>query len=893
VNDVNDVNPHGSAASDAPAGPALLTRLPPAGTTDSGVILNAFLETVTDKGLELYPAQEEALLELLEGRHVVLSTPTGSGKSLVALGLHFKAMSEGAVSVYTAPIKALVSEKFFALCEDFGAPYVGMMTGDATINRDAPILCCTAEILAKLALEGETGRITSVVMDEFHYYGDKERGMAWQVPLLAMPHAQFLLMSATLGDMSTIVAALQRRTGREVKEVTSSERPVPLDFEYRETPLHETLEELVNSHRAPVYMVHFTQREAAEQAQALMSVNFTSKEVKERIARALQGVRFDTPYGKDVQKYLRHGLGLHHAGLLPKYRLLVEQLAQQGLLKVICGTDTLGVGVNIPIRTVLFTKLAKFDGEHTGILSARDFKQIAGRAGRKGFDDRGSVVCQAPEHIIENKRAEQRFQSGETKKKPAKKQPEQGFVGWDKNTFDRLVEKPPEPLSSRFQITHGVMMSLLQGPARPAEEAAPHDNRHNGYRALVELVALSHESELAKKKHLQRARVLFQALRNAELVLVEPRPASEGPGQRVRIAGELQNDFSLNQALSLYLVETLFLLDPASEGYPLDVTTLVESILENPKQILFKQQDKARNALYAELKAQGTEYDELKEKLDEVTWPKPLADFIYTTFNEFAKRHPWVADSQQPIRPKSIARDLLERYATFNEYIKEYGLERSEGLLLRYVSDFYKTLVQTVPEARKDDALLDVEATFRALIARVDSSLVDEWESLLGARADKPVSDELVKTHGHLPPPPLDQNMRSFVARVRAELHRLVQALARAEWDEAAALLRRPASTEGPSPGAAPEDGAERWDGRRLEQALAPFYAEHERLVSSSQARQPGLTLVDKLGDRRYRVRQVLVDEAGDNDFFLEGEVDLTNRKDASEPLVELLQIGR
>ncbi|HEY4220320.1 MAG TPA: DUF3516 domain-containing protein, partial [Myxococcota bacterium] len=424
-------------------GPKVLLKLPPAGTVDSDVILNAFLECVNDKGLSLYPAQEEALLELLAGKHVVLSTPTGSGKSLVALGLHFKAMSEGKTSVYTAPIKALVSEKFFSLCEDFGAAYVGMMTGDATINRDAPILCCTAEILSKLALEAEADRIHAVVMDEFHYYGDKERGMAWQVPLLSMPHTQFLLMSATLGDMSTIAESLQRRSGREVVQVTSTDRPVPLDFEYKETPIHETIEQLVASHRAPVYIVHFTQREAAEQAQALMSANFTPKDIKEKLALELREVRFDSPYGKDVQKYLRHGVGLHHAGLLPRYRLLVEKLAQQGYLKVICGTDTLGVGVNIPIRTVLFTKLAKFDGENTGILSARDFKQISGRAGRKGFDDRGSVVAQAPEHVIENKRAEQRFVTGETKKRPQKKQPEPGFVGWDKNTFDRLVDKPP------------------------------------------------------------------------------------------------------------------------------------------------------------------------------------------------------------------------------------------------------------------------------------------------------------------------------------------------------------------------------------------------------------------------------------------------------------------
>jgi superfamily II RNA helicase len=803
---------------------------------------------------------------------VVLSTPTGSGKSLVALGLHFKAMSEGKVSVYTAPIKALVSEKFFALCEDFGAPYVGMMTGDATINRDAPILCCTAEILANLALRGrvdlETSaadaassadladRVDAVVMDEFHYYGDKERGMAWQIPLLALPRTQLLLMSATLGDMTGISAALQQRSGRPVVQVASGERPVPLDFEYRETPLHETLEHLVNTGRAPVYIVHFTQREAAEQAQNLMSASFSSKEAKERLAEELKAVRFDSPYGKDVQRFLRHGVGLHHAGLLPKYRLLVEKLAQQGLLKVICGTDTLGVGVNIPIRTVLFTKLAKFDGEGTRILSARDFKQIAGRAGRKGFDDRGSVVAQAPEHVIENKRAEARMSSvgGHTKKAKAKKaQPEPGAVSWDKNTFERLIEKPPEALPSRFQVTHGMMMALLQG--------------ERGYRRLVELIHLSHESDDKKRRHRERARVLFRALLDAGLVSVKDK--------KIEVAEALQTDFSLNQALSLYLVETLSALDPADDAYALQVCTVVESVLENPKQILLRQQDKARDARYAELKAEGVEYDELKEKLDEVTWPKPLEEFIYTTFNAFRRKHPWVGEN---IEPKSIARDLLERYATFPEYVKEYGLERSEGLLLRYLSDFYRTLVQNVPEARKDDRVLDVQAYFRALLARVDSSLVEAWEAMANPaiRPDKPLPDVR-------PPLPLDHDKRAFTARVRAEMHRLVQALARGDFDEVVALVR------------AVDPVGQPWDAKRVAAELQPFLADKGKVLWSPLARQPPLTLldqdVDDPGPGRWRVRQVLIDEAGDNEWFIEGRIDLQARL-PEEPLVALVRIG-
>jgi superfamily II RNA helicase len=847
--------------------PPALGRLPPSGTTDGDTILNAFLDLVGDKGLSLYPAQEEAILELVAGKHVVLSTPTGSGKSLVALALHFKALSEGVRTIYTAPIKALVSEKFFALCEDFGAAYVGMMTGDASINRDAPILCCTAEILMNLALSGEDHRIASVVMDEFHYYGDKERGMAWQVPLLVMPDTQFLLMSGTLGDMTTVVRDLQRDTRRAAVEVTSVERPVPLEFSYKETPIHETIEELVRGNKAPVYIVHFTQREAAEQAQSILSTNFASKDDKAKIAEVLRGEKFDTPYGKDVKKYLSAGIGIHHAGLLPKYRLLVEKLAQEGLLKVICGTDTLGVGVNIPIRTVLFTKLSKFDGENTGILAVRDFLQIAGRAGRKGFDDRGWVVVQAPEHVIENKRAEEKFTRGESKKKPVKKQPEQGFVAWDKGTFERLTTKPPEALHSRFALSHGILLQLLQ-----------RDDGH-GYRRLVDLVQRSHETDANKKKHLGRARQLFQALREAGLVTVQPRlidkhdSVRRQQGSRVDVVQGLQVDFSLHQTLSLYLLDTIGLLDPASETYALDVVTVVESILENPKAILFKQQDKEKTAALAEMKAAGMEYDERMEELEKITWPKPLEDFLYSTFNEFARKHPWVGEN---VRPKSIARDMLERYMTFNEYVKEYGLERSEGLLLRSLSDFYKTLSQTVPEARKTEKLAEIEAHFRALIARVDASLVEEWESLAHPDArEKPSADPHATQRSPVVVVELDANPRAFLLRVRADLHLLVKELAQGDVEDAAA------HTSGLGAAA-------------LKEAVDAFAKEKGHPIRFTvDARTPGRTILEKDGERRYRVRQVLVDDAGDDDWVIEAVVDLTARQSAGDPLLTLVRIGR
>ncbi|RYF10640.1 MAG: DUF3516 domain-containing protein, partial [Deltaproteobacteria bacterium] len=582
---------------------------------DADSILVAFLDSVTAGGKSLYPAQEEAILELMAGKHVILSTPTGSGKSLVAQALHYKGLREQKRSFYTCPIKALVSEKFFALAQAYGAENVGMLTGDASINRDASIICCTAEILANMAVgQGRQAPVDYVIMDEFHYYGDRDRGAAWQMPLLALPHCQFLLMSATLGNCQSIRESLEALTGTEVCEVRSQDRPVPLDFSYSESPLHETLGELLRANKAPVYVVNFTQRDCVEQAQNVLSVDFCSKEHKARIKAAIGQFRFDSPFGKDMRRFIGHGVGLHHAGLLPKYRLLVEKLAQQGLLRVIMGTDTLGVGVNVPIRSVLFTKLCKYDGEKTSILSVRDFKQIAGRAGRKGYDEQGSVVAQAPEHVIENKRLEGRADSPAKKRKLVKKKPPQkNFVPWDAQTFARLIADPPESLQSRFAITHATVLQVLQAGGA-------------GYRRLIELIACCHDSTAQKSRHRRHARLLLRSLRQAGIVhLVRNRHQ----GARLRLDEELNQDFSLHQSLTLYLVDTLGRLPEDADNFALNVLSLVEAILENPHAVLNKQLDKLKTDRLAELKAEGVEFEQRMEELDKIEYPKPNRDFIY------------------------------------------------------------------------------------------------------------------------------------------------------------------------------------------------------------------------------------------------------------------------
>ncbi|HET7755314.1 MAG TPA: DUF3516 domain-containing protein [Anaeromyxobacteraceae bacterium] len=852
-------------AAPATALAPLAALLPaPGETLSADAILDRFVEWVASTGLALYPHQEEAILHLLEDEHLVLATPTGSGKSLVATFLHFQSMCRGERSFYTCPVKALVNEKFFTLCEAFGPENVGMMTGDAAINRDAPIVCCTAEILANLAVREASPKVDAVVMDEFHYYADRERGVAWQVPLLLLERTRFLLMSATLGDMTAISDAVKAVTGRPLADVRSAERPVPLEFEYSETPLHETIERLVTADRAPIYLVNFTQRAAAEQAQNLMSANFSSKEEKEVIRRALDGVKFPSAYGKDFQRFLRHGIGLHHAGLLPRYRRLVERLAQDGLLKVVSGTDTLGVGVNIPIRTVLFTQLCKFTGEKTAILSARDFHQIAGRAGRKGFDERGWVVAQAPEHVIENKRLVEKEKA--TGKKSVKKQPPQkGYVHWDRTTFERLREKDPEPLESRFDVTFGLLLSLLQSETSQVG---------GGYGRLVEMIGRSHASDYVRAKHRRTAAQRFRALRAAGLV--ELKRIEGYRGAYARPAAELQKDFSLHHTLALYLLDTLPRIPPDSETYALDVLSTVESILEDPDPILWKQLDRARGEAVARMKAEGLEYDERMARLEEVEYPKPNRDFVYATFNEFAAKHPWVG--QENIRPKSVAREMVERLSTFNDYVREYGLERGEGLVLRYLTECYKGLVQAVPESYRDEALDDVIAFLRETVRGVDSSLLDEWERMRDPSATP--LERVAATPEQLlaaVPRAIDADPRAFAARVRNELHRLLKALAARQYDDAAAaLFQREAE----------------WPAARLEAELAPYWAEHERIDVTPAARRPHNTLLDKPEPRRWRAIQRVVDEAGEVDWAIECEIDPGAERPDGAPLLELVRIG-
>ena len=845
-------------------------------------LLGRFLEYVAGRKLELYPAQESAILELFEEKNVILNTPTGSGKSLVAAALHFKAIAQGRRSIYTCPIKALVNEKWLALCREFGPDNVGLSTGDASVNRDAPILCCTAEILANIALrEGADADVQDVVMDEFHYYADRDRGAAWQVPLLTLSKTRFLLMSATLGETTFFEEELTRINGRPSVTVASTDRPVPLEHAYSELPLAKTIESLAAEGKSPIYVVHFTQLDAAQSAQDFTSINVCTREEKAAIASELEGFKFASPYGPEIKKWLRHGIGLHHAGLLPKYRVLVEQLAQKGLLKIICGTDTLGVGINVPIRTVLFTRLCKFDGQKTGILSARDFHQIGGRAGRKGFDDKGWVVAQAPEHVIENlKLAEKSARDG---KKSVKRQPpEKNFVNWDKNTFLRLIVAPPERLMSRFQVTHGMLLNVLSRPG-------------DGCAAMRDLITRCHEPPKSKKAHTKRAWQLFRALLERKIIEFIPLTpalspaegervpdrAGEGSPAKLRVNVNLQEDFSMDQTLSLYLHDTIPFLDPEAPDYALDLLTLVESILEDPDIILRRQLDKVKDQKMAEMKMEGIEYQERMDELEKLEYPKPKREFIYSTFNAFADRHPWVG--QENIRPKSIVREMFEQFRSFADYIKDYELHRAEGILLRHLNSVYKTLAQAVPDAAKNDAVREMELYLTTMIRQVDSSLLDEWEKMRDPNYQRTESKEVRPPGAEEAAADITRDVKAFTAAIRNRVFTFLRGLVNGDFEQALAQLASPLDPDG-----------QPWTPERLRQALDAYHTDHRYLCLDPNARNVRHTYVVPSEDKRsWRVQQMLVDPDEHNDWVTEFEVDLAASRAAGEPTLRLRRLSK
>ena len=829
-----------------------LTDLLPT-TPDPDAVFDAFAGWSKRRGLALYPHQEEALIEIVSGANVILSTPTGSGKSLVAAGAHFAALADGRRTFYTAPIKALVSEKFFDLCDAFGPAQVGMMTGDGSVNPQAPIICCTAEVLASIALrDGAEADVGQVVMDEFHFYADPDRGWAWQVPLLELPRVQFVLMSATLGDVSRFEEDLTRRTGRPTAVIHSAERPVPLVFSFVTEPLHETLKELLSTGQAPIYVVHFTQAAALEQAQALMSINVCTRAEKDAIADLIGDFRFAAGFGRNPvpagaarprRPSCRHAAQVPPAGGDPD----PSRAAEGDLRYRHPGRGHQRPDPHRPVHRA-FQVRREQDPAVAGARVPPDRRP----AGRAGYDTSGRVVVQAPEHVVENERALAKAgDDPKARRKVVRKKPPEGMVSWGKPTFERLVAADPEPLTSSFKVTHAMVLNVIDRPG-------------DAFAAMRHLLTDNHEDRAAQRKHIHQAIAIYRALLAGGVVERLDEPDTDG--RMVRLTVDLQFDFALNQPLSPFALAAIEILDRESPSYPLDVLSVIESTLDNPRQVLSAQQFKARGEAVAQMKADGVDYETRLDLLDSVTYPKPLADLLEGAYNIYRRGHPWVADYE--VSPKSVVRDMYERALTFTEYVGFYGLSRSEGLVLRYLADAYKALRQTVPDEAKTEELSDLIEWLGEIVRQVDSSLIDEWERLRNPLADPATGEESR-------PATVTTNVRAFRVLARNALFQRVRLAALGHYAELGDL-----------------DASCGWDQDAWADALEGYFEVHDEIGTGPDARGPGLLIIDQQPGH-WVLRQIFDDPAGDHDWGISAIVDLAASDEAGSAVLRITDVGQ
>lgn len=535
--------------------------------------------------------------------------------------------------------------------------------------------------------------------------------------------------------------------------------------------------------------------------------------------------------------------------MLPRYRRLVEQLAQQGLLPVICGTDTLGVGINVPIHSVVLTALTKFDGTKMRKLRAREFHQIAGRAGRMGFDTEGLVIAEAPEFEIENAKALAKAGNDPKKlKKIKRKKAPEGFVTWNENTFDKLIDAAPETLLPHMKITHSMVLNEVEqgGDAR--------------YR-IDRLIDDSAQTPEQKERLHARADEIFQTLFDTNVIETEDR---DDGGKDYFMTVDMPDDFALDQPLSPFLLAALELLDPESDTYALDVISMVEATLEDPKQVLRAQERQARDEAMIRMKEDGLDYDERMDRLQEITYPKPLEDMLQAAFDEYRHDVPWANDYW--LSPKSVVRDMVETASDFTGYIARYNIARSEGTLLRYLSDAYRALARTVPQEKRDEQLGDIISWLRVVVRSIDSSLVDEWEH---AGTDTDASEAAANLAAPGAKQAVVEDRRGLTVLVRNAMFRRVQLMDLDKPDELGALDKDWGY------------GVHEW-----EDTLDDYYDEHEYVNIDAKARSGELFILDESkenSEHAWKVRQIIDDSDGDHDWAITGTVDLDATQSSGE----------
>jgi hypothetical protein len=446
------------------------------------------------------------------------------------------------------------------------------------------------------------------------------------------------------------------------------------------------------------------------------------------------------------------------------------------------------------------------------------------------------------------------------------KKPQDGAVSWTEETFERLRDAVPEALVSRMRVDHAMILNVVNQPADPVATM----------RALMED---NHEDERGRRRLSEQAQALGDELVDAGVLewLEEP----DHHGRTLRLAVDLQDDFALNQPLASFALVAFALIDPESEHHALDVLSVVEAILDDPFPVLMAQANKERGEAVAEMKAQGIEYEERMELLEEVTYPRPLAGPLLDALRVYRETHPWVRESD--LSPKSVVRDMYEWGRTFTEFVAHYGLARSEGLVLRYLSNAYRALRQTVPEQLKTDELDEIIDWLGETVRQTDSSLLDEWEALTDPESVERAAAALAAGDGPPPPRPITANERTFTVMIRNAMFQKVQLASRDRYGDLAQLEAAAAALSDPPGRVAMGEAA--W-----EEALGAYWDEHASMGAGPDARSPRLLLIDRapagVEGRRWSVRQIVADPEEHHDFAIVATVDLDASDAAGEPVI-------
>ncbi len=692
------------------------------------------------RGIEPYPVQEQAIRHIVAGTSVLVTVPTGTGKTLMAKAALQAAVMRGERAIYTTPLRALTEEKYRELCADFGDENVGFATGDYKVNREAPIQVEVAEILwNRVVGDKSVCPAEVVVMDEGHYFNDPERGYVWEQSIIGLdPRSQLVILSATVGrpDRFCQWASLTRRVPMELVE--SRERKVPLVHDFREEPLIDTVRELAHKGDVPAIVFVFGREQCFEVARLLKSCRrFTTDEEKAKVEALCDEALLPGGVANELRPLFSHGIGIHHAGILPRYKQLVEQLALERLIKFVVSTETIAAGINLPARTVVFPSLRKFIKNEPRMVTAAEYHQMAGRAGRPQFDDRGLAITLAPEEIVSELKKELRdaakrpaYDEGKVRKsvynKARSEAQRKGDIIWTPESHAELVRGEPAELRSKTKITTEQVLAIglpdLATTALPgagfvapkktelaermaeAEASLPPSMR-------LDIVTMIDNLLLEDRERRGLHKTLAQLVDNLRAIEVIDQHGTQVAGMMIR---QLQGMDGLFIWYALYNHDLDYV----------ELRQLVEFLVDHDiiqRQLDRKEEDKKREWVKARLR-------ELRLENPQLTWddvvaewerehPRPLTkvEEVFQAFSA-AVPHPELHGGK---KPKNVWATMEDSGMSFLEFVAAEGLQHEEGNLFSYLVRVMN-FANKLGEASHLDQLCDLSDRVRALLARID-----------------------------------------------------------------------------------------------------------------------------------------------------------------------------